>query len=101
VRIFLKMDLNSFLKAIKYEFHGPDGRGDFDAISSVVWSQGFRTIDLFAGIGGIRLGFEAVGGHSVFSSEWEPEAQDTLRSEFWSPPGRGHNEDLSGGNSRP
>ena len=29
----------------------------------------FRFIDLFAGIGGIRLGFEAVGGRCVFSSE--------------------------------
>lgn len=27
----------------------------------------FRFIDLFAGIGGIRLGFESVGGHCVFS----------------------------------
>ena len=30
----------------------------------------FRTIDLFAGIGGIRRGFASAGGHAVFSSEW-------------------------------
>ena len=30
----------------------------------------FRFIDLFAGIGGIRLGFEAHGGECVFTSEW-------------------------------
>ena len=28
----------------------------------------FRTIDLFAGIGGIRRGFASAGGHAVFSS---------------------------------
>ena len=31
----------------------------------------FTFIDLFAGIGGIRLGFEAQGGQCVFSSEWD------------------------------
>lgn len=30
----------------------------------------FRFIDLFAGIGGIRMGFEAHGGQCVFTSEW-------------------------------
>src|SRR5689334_20850414 len=30
----------------------------------------FRFVDLFAGIGGLRLGFEAIGGHCVFTSEW-------------------------------
>ena len=30
----------------------------------------FSFIDLFAGIGGLRRGFEAVGGKCVFSSEW-------------------------------
>lgn len=30
----------------------------------------FTFIDLFTGIGGIRMGFEAHGGHCVFTSEW-------------------------------
>lgn len=29
----------------------------------------YRTIDLFAGIGGIRLGYEEFGCENVFSSE--------------------------------
>lgn len=41
------------------------------------WSN-FRFIDLFAGIGGIRLGFEAVGGHCVFSSEFDEAACNTV-----------------------
>lgn len=31
----------------------------------------FRFIDLFAGIGGLRLGFETIGGRCVFTSEWD------------------------------
>lgn len=42
----------------------------------------FRFIDLFAGIGGIRLGFESVGGKCVFSSEWDKYAQDTYEANF-------------------
>ncbi len=34
-----------------------------------------KMIDLFAGIGGIRLGFEAHGCECVFSSEWDTDAQ--------------------------
>ena len=35
----------------------------------------FKMIDLFAGIGGTRLGFETVGGNCVFTSEWDKYAQ--------------------------
>ncbi|MCK4906440.1 MAG: DNA (cytosine-5-)-methyltransferase [Spirochaetes bacterium] len=42
----------------------------------------FRFIDLFAGIGGIRLGFEASGGHCVFTSEWNKFAQKTYFENF-------------------
>lgn len=42
----------------------------------------FKIIDLFAGIGGIRLGFEEHGGESVFSSEWDTSAQKTYQANF-------------------
>lgn len=37
----------------------------------------FTQIDLFAGIGGIRLGFQQHGGKTVFSSEWNKFSQKT------------------------
>jgi DNA (cytosine-5)-methyltransferase 1 len=42
----------------------------------------FRFIDLFAGIGGTRLAFEAAGGECVFSSEWDKDAQNTYEANF-------------------
>ena len=42
----------------------------------------FRFIDLFAGIGGLRLGFEAIGGKCVFTSEWDKFAQQTYLRNF-------------------
>lgn len=42
----------------------------------------FTFIDLFAGIGGIRMGFEAHGGRCVFTSEWNPWAQKTYLANF-------------------
>jgi DNA (cytosine-5)-methyltransferase 1 len=54
-------------------------------IASPLW-QPFKFIDLFAGIGGIRLGFESVGGRCVFSSEWDAEAQKTYETNFGEKP---------------
>ncbi|NTV98124.1 MAG: DNA (cytosine-5-)-methyltransferase [Chlorobiaceae bacterium] len=45
-------------------------------------SSGFRFIDLFAGIGGIRLGFEAHGGTCVFTSEWNDFSRKTYLNNF-------------------
>ena len=42
----------------------------------------FTFIDLFAGIGGIRLGFQMNGGRCVFSSEWDKEAAKTYYYNF-------------------
>jgi len=48
----------------------PSGSGDFSFI------------DLFAGIGGIRLGFEQSGGRCVFTSEWNKFSQMTYAANF-------------------
>mgnify|MGYP000783447507 FL=1 len=39
----------------------------------------FTFIDLFAGIGGIRMPFQELGGRCVFSCEWDKFAQKTYR----------------------
>lgn len=41
-----------------------------------------KIIDLFAGIGGIRLGFEKIGATCVFSSEWDKYAQSMYEENF-------------------
>jgi DNA (cytosine-5)-methyltransferase 1 len=45
-------------------------------------NAGFRFIDLFAGIGGLRAAFEdpSVGGRCVFTSEWDKYAQLTYQA---------------------
>jgi len=43
----------------------------------------FTFIDLFAGIGGIRQGFEATGGECVFTSEWDRYAQRTYAANHY------------------
>lgn len=42
----------------------------------------FNFIDLFAGIGGLRIGFQGIGGHCVFTSEWDKYAQETYQKNF-------------------
>lgn len=42
----------------------------------------FTQIDLFAGIGGIRQGFQRNGGYTVYSSEWDKHAQKTYAANF-------------------
>jgi DNA (cytosine-5)-methyltransferase 1 len=42
----------------------------------------FSFIDLFAGIGGLRMAFEGVGGRCVFTSEWNKFARQTYATNF-------------------
>lgn len=42
----------------------------------------FRFIDLFAGIGGIRIAFEDAGGQCVFTSEWDSYAQKSYAANY-------------------
>lgn len=45
-------------------------------------SQAFKFIDLFAGIGGLRRGFEPLGGECVFTSEWDRWSQLTYKANY-------------------
>ena len=47
--------------------------------------EGFRFVDLFAGIGGLRLPFEEIGGHCVFTSEWDRFCKETYTANFPEP----------------
>lgn len=44
---------------------------------TVTGDHRFRFVDLFAGIGGIRMGFEVHGGECVFTSEWNDFSKKT------------------------
>jgi DNA (cytosine-5)-methyltransferase 1 len=46
----------------------------------------FTFVDIFAGIGGLRLGLEAVGGRGVWSCEWDKNAQKTYHAWFGETP---------------
>jgi len=77
----LKNDVTELL--IKHELF-EDRQSFFDAVFghlelSPSTKPSFRFIDLFAGIGGIRLGFQRYGGTCVFSSEFDKQAQLTYK----------------------
>ena len=46
----------------------------------------FTFIDLFAGIGGMRIAFEQAGGHCVYSNEWNKYSQQTYFANFGDQP---------------
>ena len=46
----------------------------------------FKFIDLFAGIGGMRIPFEKIGGECIFTSEMDKYAQITYKENFGSIP---------------
>ena len=46
----------------------------------------FKFIDLFAGIGGIRIAFERAGGKCVFTSEWDEPCQVMYEANFGEKP---------------
>lgn len=46
----------------------------------------FKFIDLFAGIGGMRIAFEKQGGECVYSSEWNKYSAETYKANFGDEP---------------
>ena len=53
---------------------------------SVPENAGFTFIDLFAGIGGMRIAYEKAGGHCVYSNEWNKYSQQTYFANFGEQP---------------
>lgn len=62
----------AYIPALRDLYYGTTRESDGD----------FRTLDLFAGIGGIRRGFAQAGGHAVFSSEWNEFSTRTYRTNY-------------------
>jgi DNA (cytosine-5)-methyltransferase 1 len=66
------------------------GEPDFQYYLPIRWdvpfpppgSPKFKFIDLFAGIGGMRLAFQNLGGKCVFTSEWNNFAKKTYEANF-------------------
>ena len=68
---------------------GNGGRGELGGRDGACASPGangarpaFRFVDLFAGIGGLRRGFEPLGGRCVMTSEWNRHALTTYRANY-------------------
>lgn len=53
-----------------------------DRVATGALDPGFTFIDLFAGIGGLRRGFEGIGGRCIWTSEWNAWSQATYRANF-------------------
>ncbi len=74
--------------------------GEFEHLKSLLpkpfQEQGheFRFIDLFAGIGGIRRGFDEIGGKCVFTSEWNKYAVRTYKANHYNDSEHIFNEDI-------
>lgn len=54
----------------------------WDVPFAPVQSPKFTFIDLFAGIGGMRIAFQKLGGKCVFSSEWDKHSQQSYYENF-------------------
>jgi len=57
------------------------GHGEPEGQQRLVLPE-FRYIDLFAGIGGFRRAFDAIGGECVFTSEWDKSCRTTYQANF-------------------
>lgn len=49
---------------------------------SITKKDGYRFIDLFAGIGGMRIAYERAGAQCVYSNEWNKYSQQTYYANF-------------------
>lgn len=70
IEIVVKEPMSLFSSTTDFNLHGKKEESDF------------TFIDLFAGIGGFRIAFEANNGQCVFSSEWDKYSQRTYFENF-------------------
>ncbi|MFO5855191.1 DNA cytosine methyltransferase, partial [Klebsiella pneumoniae] len=54
--------------------------------TAIEMNYGYCFIDLYAGIGGMRHGFEAIGGQCVFTSEWNSYSVKTYKANWYCDP---------------
>lgn len=90
-RYNLKMSKQDFVYRVLEEASTYGGQGTLFNITppAAIPTPGlipFTFIDLFAGIGGFRLGLQKVGGNCIFSCEWDTHAQKTYHSWFGEAP---------------
>lgn len=100
-RTSISMDRLKLLKKPKSELELADAirHSEYMSLLSLIpvyeeKAHSFTFIDLFAGIGGIRKGFETAGGRCVFTSEWNSYAQRTYKANFPSCPEHTFNSDI-------
>lgn len=88
---------DSLLEALN-EYTGVSGQSVQDAVTCAVKQMlqqkpvpadsdsPFTFIDLFAGIGGMRIAYEEAGGRCVYSNEWNKYSQETYFANFGEQP---------------
>lgn len=84
-RAALRMTKNEFMITLIRKAAEREGlAGDLvgPAVSEEVANPSFTFIDLFAGIGGFRIGLSRTGGRCLFTSEWDAYAQKTYLAWF-------------------
>lgn len=59
---------------------------DIKKKQNIISKKQFSFIDLFAGIGGMRIAFDRAGGHCVYSNEWNKYSQQTYFANFGEQP---------------
>ena len=74
---YYKDEAIEILKEMKCDISLKDFK--WDVPFPPVEDNNFTFIDLFAGIGGMRIAFQNLGGRCVFSSEWEKHAKITYQ----------------------
>jgi len=86
---FFRPDAEAYLAEIleKQNLNGKDGFAGYlpdkwDIPFPFPDKPKFKFIDLFAGIGGIRLAYQSLGGKCVFTSEWNNYAKKTYEANF-------------------